>query len=46
MKVLCEGVETAEYDKYLADIGIDYIQGYYYDKPLPVDIFLEKYIKN
>ena len=45
MKVLCEGIETAEYNKYLTEIGIDYIQGYYYDKPLPVDIFLEKYIK-
>ncbi len=45
MKVLCEGIETEEYDKYLTEIGIDYIQGYYYDKPLPVDIFLEKYIK-
>ena len=45
MKVLCEGIETEEYDKYLTEIGIDYIQGYYYDKPLPVDVFLEKYIK-
>ncbi len=45
MKVLFEGVETEEYDKYLTEIGIDYIQGYYYDKPLPIDEFLDKYIK-
>ncbi len=46
MKVLCEGVETEEYDKYLTEIGCDYIQGYYYDKPLPVEAFEKKYIIN
>lgn len=45
MNVLCEGVETEEYERYLTEIGCDYIQGYYYDKPLPLDKFKEKYIK-
>ncbi len=46
MKVLFEGVETEDYEKYLTEIGIDYIQGYYYDKPLPLELFYEKYVKN
>jgi len=45
MKVLCEGVETADYEAYLTEIGCDYIQGYYYDKPLPLETFMKKYIK-
>ena len=44
MKVLCEGVETADYEAYLTEIGCDYIQGYYYDKPLPLETFKKKYI--
>lgn len=44
MKVLFEGVETEEYEKYLTEIGCDYLQGYYYDKPIPLDTFKKKYI--
>ncbi len=34
-KIIAEGVETAEQLKLLSDMGCDYIQGYYYSKPLP-----------
>ncbi len=44
MKVVCEGVETLEYVKYLKEIGADYIQGYYYDKPLAMLDFEKKYL--
>ena len=33
--VLAEGVETREQYAYLVDHGCDYIQGYYFSKPLP-----------
>jgi len=35
LKVLAEGVETSEQLALLREQGIDYIQGYYYSKPLP-----------
>lgn len=35
VKVLCEGVEDKEQVDFLKSIGCDYIQGYFYSKPLP-----------
>lgn len=37
LKILAEGVETSEQCRYLADIGCDLAQGYYYSKPRPAD---------
>ena len=39
-QTLAEGVETAEQAETLAKMGIDFIQGYYYAKPMPEDEFL------
>ncbi|EJX04603.1 diguanylate cyclase/phosphodiesterase [gut metagenome] len=36
MRVLCEGVETKEQADMLRDLGCDYIQGYYFYRPLPL----------
>ncbi|MBP5266435.1 MAG: EAL domain-containing protein, partial [Lachnospiraceae bacterium] len=35
LKVVCEGVETEEQAKYLQAMDCDYIQGFYYAKPMP-----------
>lgn len=35
MKVLCEGVENAQQVELLRQLGCDYIQGYYFYRPLP-----------
>lgn len=35
LKVLAEGVETEEQVQLLKESGCDYIQGYYYSRPLP-----------
>lgn len=40
-KVVAEGAETQEQVDFLTDCGCDYIQGYYYSKPLPEDEFAE-----
>lgn len=34
-EVVCEGIEELETVNYLESIGCDYIQGYYFAKPLP-----------
>lgn len=39
-KIVVEGVETAEMVKLLSDIGCDFLQGYYYSKPVPPDAFV------
>ncbi len=36
MKIVVEGVETKEMVEMLNSFGADYIQGYYFSKPLPV----------
>ncbi|MBE5827559.1 MAG: EAL domain-containing protein [Butyrivibrio sp.] len=38
-----EGVETEQMARMLTDIGCDYLQGYYYSKPLPMDEFVKKF---
>ena len=40
-KVVAEGAETQEQVDFLTDCGCDYIQGYYYSKPLPEHEFAE-----
>ena len=40
--VTAEGVETKEYSEKLKQAGCDYLQGYYYSKPLPPDELMSK----
>lgn len=42
--VLCEGVETEEQVLLLKDLGCQYVQGYYYSRPIPVKEFMKKYV--
>ena len=45
LKTVAEGVETLEQVNRILSLGGDYIQGYYYSKPLPREMF-EEYLKN
>ncbi len=44
-ELTAEGVETEEMAKALSKMGCDYLQGYYFSKPLPMDEFVKKYGK-
>lgn len=46
VNTLAEGVETEEQLQFLRTKGCDYIQGYYFSKPLPVANFTEFLEKN
>ena len=40
MKIVVEGVETEELVKYFSHLECEYIQGYYYSKPIPKNDFV------
>ena len=41
--VTAEGIETQEMADVLAGIGCNHLQGYLFDRPLPIDEFVKKY---
>lgn len=46
LKVVCEGVETEEQSRLVAGLGCDFIQGWYYSKPIPLnecEAFIQKF---
>ncbi len=46
LKIVSEGIETEEQFRIMENLGINYIQGYYFSKPLPAEEFLEFIKKN
>ncbi|RGY97957.1 EAL domain-containing protein [Clostridium sp. AM58-1XD] len=40
-----EGIETEEQFQFMRETGCDYIQGYFIDKPMPIELFELKYGK-
>jgi EAL domain-containing protein (putative c-di-GMP-specific phosphodiesterase class I) len=40
MKVIAEGVETADQARAVTELGCDEIQGFFFCKPLPAEEFL------
>ena len=45
MTCVAEGVETEEQISALLEMGCVYVQGFYYDRPLPADVFEQKYLR-
>ncbi len=41
--ITAEGIETEEMARALTEIGCDYLQGYYFSRPLPVSEFVRKF---
>lgn len=44
--IVAEGVETQEQVDFLTERGVNYLQGYYFSKPVPGEVFLEKISAN
>ena len=40
MNIVAEGIETEEQMKIMSELGIEYIQGYYFSRPIPEAEFL------
>ena len=40
LKTIAEGVETEQQKAMLAEVGCDYVQGYFYARPMPVEEFM------
>ncbi len=45
LKIVAEGIETKEQFEIMEALGISYIQGYYFSKPIPEQAFVE-FIRN
>ncbi len=45
LSITAEGIETKEMAEAMKDIGCDFLQGFYFSKPLPIPEFVEKYGK-
>ena len=43
-EIVAEGVETIGQERILTEYGCDIGQGYYYSKPIPLDVFIKKYL--
>ena len=43
MQVITEGVETQDQLDFLTGMGCTMFQGFYFDRPMPVDLFEQKY---
>ena len=41
LRIIAEGIETASQFEEMKSLGVDYIQGYYFSKPLPEHEFLK-----
>jgi EAL domain-containing protein (putative c-di-GMP-specific phosphodiesterase class I) len=46
LKVVAEGVETQEQSDFLAEIGCDLCQGYFFSKPVHADLFFNYVVHN
>ncbi len=44
LKCVAEGVETREHKEFLEELSCDILQGYYFDKPLSVESFENRYL--
>ena len=40
-EIVAEGVETKEQADYLSGLGVEYLQGYYFSRPIPEDTYVE-----
>lgn len=45
LRVVCEGVESAKDCRRLIGLGCDFAQGYHFDRPLPIDALVSRWLR-
>ena len=43
--ITAEGIENEDMAKKMAEIGVDYLQGFYFSRPIPIEEFVSRYEK-
>ena len=43
LDTVCEGVETKEQVRFLQEVGCSKLQGYYYSRPIPLEMIMERH---
>ncbi len=46
MSVVVEGIESGEQNEVMKNMEVEYIQGFFYSKPIPEEEFVEFIIQN
>ena len=46
MTIVSEGVETEDQARFLREIHCQVGQGYLFDRPLPEEVYIEKYLRS
>ena len=44
MDIVCEGIETKDEERIVYEFGCDSMQGFLYDRPIPIGNFEDKYM--
>lgn len=45
ISVICNGIERQDEENFIKNCEIDYVQGYFYARPMPFDIFQKRYLE-
>lgn len=45
ISVICSGIERQDEEKFVKTCKINYVQGYFYARPMPFDIFQKRYLE-
>jgi EAL domain-containing protein (putative c-di-GMP-specific phosphodiesterase class I) len=45
-RITAEGIESEDMAEVMSRIGCDYLQGFVYSRPVPMELFVQKYMSD